>query len=801
MKKYIILFLSLILANNSHVLACSWYDPDEDYYNLFDQNLIADPSLSPFLLTYYSSYYEKPLEEGEVREVINYNIEEWKKFFDGKIVNADLNYLVYESTIGELSKILATNSFAKAPSELMHSEFLVEKGKAALEYLVFAKKCEQWATLNSSDDWTYSRKKMDKPAFMATAKEGNLLYAKTENKELKLRIAYQLVRLSHYGGFNDDAIRYFTTYVEPLGIKNLIYYYALEQKGGALFNQKKYAEAAYTFVKVFDNTPDRKVSSYNSFRIWNQLQFSDALKLCITPEEKAALYAMRGYHNFSNGLKEMENIYSVAPASAKIELLAVRELNKAERALMELGVNYGDTSSFLNPKTSLHSYLIKMIKFSEEAIKENKIKRVDFWKAYLAHLYFLNNQYAKAETLSKSIISTDKALIQQAKRTEFSSYLAGLNKIGIAEEDIIFSRFLKTTSTDERSFIYEVLGHKYLVQNDLAKAFLCHNNLSSLYANHDIKICNALIDFVSKKDKNSLENKLVKDQLGDEKSGSIALNDIKGTYYLFAGDYATALELFKKVPSDYSCLNNITRYNYNLASEETLDGFNGYGKISAKIFSNSVRFYFEDNEAKALTDLTFKDKAFYFITDQMNKQQLVESILQLQKLSVKKDEIGAMANYLLANYFFNITAAGYYRNIPYYEQGNYSIYSYYNNSGSDNPKPFEKLYNFNGFANRATLSFGYESAMNLYLKAEELSQNQEFKARSVFMASKCELETYHKKNEDLPYELSYWAKPWQLYSDTNRPMFARLKRYYSKTKFFTEAKTNCVYFKYYLNAR
>ena len=37
--------------------------------------------------------------------------------------------------------------------------------------------------------------------------------------------------------------------MEPIGLKNLIYFYALEQKGGALFNQNKFAEAAYTFVK------------------------------------------------------------------------------------------------------------------------------------------------------------------------------------------------------------------------------------------------------------------------------------------------------------------------------------------------------------------------------------------------------------------------------------------------------------------------------------------------------------------------------------------------------------------------
>jgi hypothetical protein len=92
-------------------------------------------------------------------EEIDYNINEWSKYFDNKIVDADLNYLVYESSISELSKILATNSFSKAPSELQHAEFLIGKGRESLEYLIFAKKCEQWAILGQNDDWSYNRKK------------------------------------------------------------------------------------------------------------------------------------------------------------------------------------------------------------------------------------------------------------------------------------------------------------------------------------------------------------------------------------------------------------------------------------------------------------------------------------------------------------------------------------------------------------------------------------------------------------------------------------------------------------------
>ncbi|MBK6338823.1 MAG: hypothetical protein IPF63_04280 [Bacteroidetes bacterium] len=799
MRKIIFCFVIFIILTGK-LMACSWYDPDEEYYNLFDQHLLADKSLTPFLLTYGSQYYGQSYYGDKEVEEIDYNIKEWSNFFDKKIVDADLNYLVYESSNSELSKILATNSFSKAPSELQHAEFLIGKGRESLEYLIFAKKCEQWAILGQNDDWSYNRKKMDKPTFMATAKIGNLLFDKTKDKDLKVRIAYQLVRLSHYAGFNDDAVRYFNTYMEPIGLKNLIYFYALEQKGGALFNQNKFAEAAYTFVKVFENTPDRKISCYNSFRISSDLHFSDALKLCKTNDEKASLYAMRGYQNFSNALKEMENIYAIAPNSNKMELLAIRDINKAERELMELGVNYGEDPKFLIFSPPLKAYMKKMILFSEKVISEKKVKRLDFWNTYLAHLYFLNQQYEQSQNACKSIVTEDKAIKEQAKRTEFSAYLANLKFISSAEESLIFNHFMNKITEDEQQFMYELLGHKYLEQKDYAKAFLCHNEVNSLYPNHDLKIIEALFDFVEKPSKNKLEAKLLGDKLGDEKHALNVLNDLKGTYFLFTEDFIDALIYFRKVPSNFKILDNYTRYNYNTGVDEVIEGFDGFGKISGRIFSAAVRSYFEDTEENALTDLTYKEPQFSFIKEKMNKLQLVETIIKLQELSIQKGEIGAKANYLLANYFFNTTNAGYYRNIPYYEPGNYNIYTYYNIS-PEPLKEIEKLYNFNGFGYRVTPKYGFETPFKLYILAEELSTNQEFKAKSVFMAAKCEVELFFLKEEDTPYELSYWGKPSKLYSDFNRPMFAKLYSNYSKTKFITEVKTNCSYYRYYLAAK
>ena len=154
----------------------------------------------------------------------------------------------------------------------------------------------------------------------------------------------------------------------------------------------------------------------------------------------------------------MENIYAIAPNSNKMELLAIRDINKAERELMELGVNYGEDPKFLIFSPPLKAYMKKMILFSEKVISEKKVKRLDFWNTYLAHLYFLNQQYEQSQNACKSIVTEDKAIKEQAKRTEFSAYLANLKFISSTEESLIFNHFMNKITEDEQQFMYELLG-------------------------------------------------------------------------------------------------------------------------------------------------------------------------------------------------------------------------------------------------------------------------------------------------------------------------------------------------------
>jgi hypothetical protein len=797
MKKYILVFALIGILFTNNISACSWSSEDASFYNLFDQQLISDKSLLPFFLTYDYTFYEENAydETQEIQPTTDYNIAEWKKYFDNQINENTLNYLVYQSSINDLTKIVNSKSLKNINDSLKQNAYLTDKGIEALNYLIFAKKCEPFATSteeSSDENWYYGniRKKLTKPEFMSTAKDGNVLYAATKNTDIKLRIAYQLVRLSHYGGFNDDAVRYFNTYVEPLKQKTLLYYYALEQKGGALFNQKKFAEAGYAFAQVFHNTTDRKIPCYASFRISNQMSFDKAILLCKTPNEKAVLYVLRGFNKFSNGLSEMKNIYETAPNSAYLELMACRALLQMEHTAFQIPNLYGSKNSFPLMNTTGKVYLQKAILFTETLLKEKKVNRTEFWQAYLAHLYLLNGDYTKSQQTAQQIKSADKDIIAQRDRTKFCAYIGSLKTIDAVAEEKIYSHFLKNKDIKQKAFVYEILGHNYILQNNLAKAFLCHNNFAGLYGSLDINIINDLIEFFTKKSKSKFEEQLAADKINDS-NALPELYDLKGTHYFKNDDLENALVWFKKVPKNLSFL-KMHEYDYDKNITIEKEGtFNGYSNISAKIFSSKVQTFIDNTEANAFTDNTYK--TFDFIGNTLNKQQLAEALLQLKKLAVGNDEKAAKANYLLGNFYYNTSHFGYYRNIFYYEAGNYYLSYLY--TYSTIPNTIKKPYNYND--GTGLISYNNpQKPYDYFLKAESISINKELKANAVFQASKCELDLFFAKQNNFYY--GYDGKYNLLYSTSTRPLFKKLKDNYSQTAYYNDIVSNCKYFKFYL---
>lgn len=772
MKYFKQIIIALALAASpfqSSVYGCMDYDLDAEYYNLFDQLLLKEKGLHPYLLTLYSGLYITD------EQVPDENITAWMAFFK----KHNLFQGVTREQFQEFLYKTPMNNFYRPTYKYTAMLNNSEVGKEVLTYLQYAKETEPYAQLAEDNDSWWQTKRVKSPSeanYTILKNKGISLYKTCKQDELKLRYAYQLVRLAHYMKTkNKDAVAMFNLYVKPLKQEHYIYYAALEQVAGALYNLNNLANANYLYCQVFDHSDSRKEIAYNSIKIQDKVDWDATLALCKNERTQAALYAIRGYNTFSNEMEEVENILNICPDSPYMRLLAIRYINKVERAVLA-SFSYSEKQVFLQPSEELMEEYMRTKEIIKKVIENPRADNKDFWTVYLAHLSFLCREYKQAESILSSLQTSDPALLKQASRTRFCLYLTQLKSIGEQEENTI-GEYLEADNTDVE-FIKEVVGHLYKQQKDYGKAFLTHNQISELQANPDLIIINSLISD-SEKDNNQW--------------ALTQLYELKGTYFLRTGDLKEAMNWYDRVSETYCTIDSIYDYENNIYVAVRQDQFNGYSGISPLIFSNGFKRLFSVPAASQLTDQLYTQ--YEFLNKYQNKATLTKSLLKLQKESKNKGEKGICATYLLANYYYNISPHGYYRNIPLYHSSNYFI-SYYDNDNdhTDIKFPdFSKDYNYKNFENYPLVISYMSKALELYKYVAENTNNRELKARSLFMLSSCVMDLYAP---DWYYTIKNGTD--KSYCEQVNTYFRKLAADFNDTQFYQEAVRECKYFEYYV---
>ncbi len=772
MKYFKKIIIALVLAASpfqSSIYGCMDYDPDQDYYNLFDQLLLKEKGLHPYLLTLYSGLYQTD------EQAPDENIAAWMAFFKKHhlfqgVAREQFEEFLYKTPV---------NYFHRPTYKYTAMLNKSEVGKEVLTYLQYAKETEPYAQLAEDNDswWTTKRAKSPSEANYTILKnKGINLYKTCKQDELKLRYAYQLVRLAHYMRTeNKDAVAMFNLYVQPLKQEHYIYYAALEQVAGALYNLGNLPNANYLYCQVFDHSDNRKEVAYNSIKIQDEVDWNATLALCKNERNKAVLYAIRGYNTFSNEMEEVENILNICPDSPYMRLLAIRYINKVERAVLA-SFSYYENQVFLQPSEELMEEYARTKEIIGKVMQNPNVGEKDFWTVYLAHLSFLCREYKQAETTLNSLQTSDPALLKQASRTRFCLYLTQLKSIGEQEEETI-GDYLEADNTDIE-FIKEVVGHLYKQQNDHGKSFLTHNQISDLHDNPDLIIINSLISDSEKE---------------NDRWALTQLYELKGTYFLRTGDFKEAVKWYDRVDESYCTIDSIYDYEKGAYFHPQPDQFNGYSGISPLIFSNGFKRLFSVPAASQLTDQLYTN--YEYLNKYQNKETLTKSLLKLEKESKNNNEKGLCAAYLLANYYYNISPHGYYRNIPRYSSSNGYI-SYYGNT-NDFPDikfpDFSKEYNYKNFDNYPLVISYMSKALELYERVVEYTTNRELKARALFMASSCVMDL-HVPN----WYYSINSKTDKSDCEQVNIYFRKLAADFNDTQFYQEAVRECKYFEYYV---
>lgn len=438
MKK-IILSGTLLFLTYSNAVACSWYDPDYEYFNLFTQSIIKDKTYLPFLHTLSNRFYGH-----EHYEIPNENIESWQKFFNNSLSYHETQILVDQMPMTDL------NDFKKGNpgNSILKKLGSYQKYKEGIDYLIEAKYLEPFMRINyveSADSFYYRENENDKNAtnlnYNKTVASLNSLYHAVKNTEIKLRYGYQLVRLNHYTRNYQAAITAFNNYVEPLQLKSAPYFMALDQLAGAQRGLKMTSDANWNFFQVFINSKSRKQSAYVSMKLSDSVSFDQILQRTNNPEEKNMAYFLLGYEDFTNPIPVMDKMFDIDPNSEILKVLAARSINELERSYLPVYFTAEHTVS--NSASTSTAADNQSAKTTDEISFWQKIKN------------FFRNLFGsdKPDSPKKTNNQNDEKLLNDPNRIPFhttnTSLWADESSADFINDFIKLTSKIKEKSTDE----------------------------------------------------------------------------------------------------------------------------------------------------------------------------------------------------------------------------------------------------------------------------------------------------------------------------------------------------------------
>jgi hypothetical protein len=526
--------------------------------------------------------------------------------------------------------------------------------------------------------------------------------AESDN-ELKLRYGYQLVRLAHYTRRYQEAVQLFEQYVEPLKMHTEMYYYALAQKAGALRGMGETQRANRDFIRVFANSYDLKTMAYTSLTMgWdNEINFADFVAGAADNNERNDIFFMMGYSDFNNPVNEIEKIVVTDPNAIQAKVLMVRAINMLERRMLLSYVPWGegdDRSRYPylgQDDTEGRAFFNQALRVSD--MQRDKASDKNFWNLASSYLHFLNKDFELANNCLGNVKSTDADYMAMVKNLTAYIDICRQPQIDANTERYLYDNYAKMIKGEENyslnmadnSFIGVVLSNRYGLQGEKAKSFLTLRHVKAIEENPDESLLDDIQSFLNKKKKTQLEEFIAATSTAEMANTNNYLAYVKGVLRLTEGDFKTAKGLFEKQ----------TRL-----------------KMSRRLFGHNIVVYYSGDEKDIMRDDYIAD--FPFIRDNMTEVEVADALMQLDKIGKKeKGDESAKANYLIANFFYNVSRTGYYRQYLRFDNNNgFSYWKY----GPD----------ANVYKNTLDLSSAYLE------KAKKSAEDRELKAHIVYAQAK-----------------------------------------------------------------
>jgi hypothetical protein len=680
MRRFIFLSLSLnLLFSSLSVFSACPFSLRQLNYDPLLQSFIVNPTApaSP----YFTSFKDIYLKFGRQSIVQpNENINEWYERFCEVAPLSDIEWLIYQSDLADLQELrYAVIQKTGLISYLRSNKFAVHlvKNKCleTIEYLIFAKQCEPF--VKKLDPWQSKSRDIQQMEDLIQA--GTNHFLNIESHYIRLRMAYQLVRLAHYSGQYSKAKQLYHYFIPKIDHDPSIIQYWIEgHYAGALKELGERAEAAYYFARVFHYCAAKRESAFLSFEIRTDKEWQNALSFCKNDEERTALYALRASVRDSRALEEMIHIYALQPKSNYLETILIQEIEKQE-------------------KSPNMAYILELESFIMKGIAQKKVTHQEIWLLALGYLKYLRADYFEAKLAFKAAASASdaKALLEQLAIFNIALEIKewgnindevaqGIRKIQTDNE--VFFRYpaLKTLLTGK---VFQQLN----MQGNPGLAVLFRYGLNAVRIHPNEQVIQDLLALAQKKRLNNFEKDLIA-------SSRISFNQnihaLYATWLMILNEWEAAEKIWKKIPTE---------------------DIESLGKVNPFIerINECVHCPVKSQER------------------QLTKPQIVAEMIKLQ-YDVKANRAeSSQYYYKLGLGLYNMSYFGYAWHVLDDFRSGASMYA--RRLTSEPAIVYHAL-----FPNGNREIFDLSKALNYFEKALALSKDDELSARAAYMAARCE---------------------------------------------------------------
>jgi hypothetical protein len=718
---------------------------------------------APFLMSFtdlYNQYFKNETEQKQLD-----NLAEWQERFCGWVTEGDLEFIIYKASVTDL-ELLRTAVGSKnmsVPARLANNSFadyvMDKKCVETVDYLIFAKRCEPYVTQN--DAWSDVKK--DYSAMRRLVTQGRKELMRTKSPYIRLRYAYQVVRMAHYSKDYQLALDMYDFAIPKVDRQlsrmdeSFLPYWILGHKAGAMMALGQNVEASYLFSLIFENCPSKEHSAFQSFSIKTEEEWKACLLLCKNDHERANLYAIRGNLADAKAVKEMQAIYDLDPKNEHLEVLLLKEMKKLEKNLLGLAFNDNAKRNKRNhgiPKPYMEDYLIEMQAFVRQVRAEEKAIELDVWHIAEGYLELLAGDFYAANKTFEEVARTveDENLKLQLETFQTVLKVNAYRNINEDVENEIFS-ILKDNESykaypDFPDFLRDKLDFLYKKSKEAGKRFLVKYPLSDLKPHPREDILRNLMLLATKADRSRFEDMLLSNHEGE--SLVYDLLDIQATMLMREYQLEAAFELYKEIPRT-----EWDRY--------------GVFQPFKQHFDECVHCY-EDIDSSAM----------------YNKGEMLEKILDFEYKARGELENNAPYFYQLGLAFYNTSYFGYsWGAMDYFRSGA---------TWTRLHKDKDDIYPYPQFPYDNIEHTDVSKALYYFEKTKLLSLNPELTARAAFMAAKCEQKMYFMSKQ---YKREPCCNQIPKLPDSYLVNFKMLKEKLSDTEFYEQMIEECYYFQVY----